>query len=131
MEQADLGVPGAAGAIVTCLPVRAPADGWLVGWSVVPGQVVQPDDKLFEIHDLSKVWAKGYVFERDAGRIRVGQSARVSFSAYPDLAVAGKIVRTAPIMESSERVLPVWIEVDNPDLRLKQGMLARVAVTTE
>jgi RND family efflux transporter MFP subunit len=130
LEQTDLTVPGAAEAIVTGLPVRAPADGWLVGFEVVPGQVVEPQDKLFEIHDLSKVWAKGYVFERDAERVRIGQTARVTFSAYPDLVVAGKVVRTAPTMESSERVLPVWIEVDNQDLRLKQGMLARAAVTT-
>jgi len=130
LEQTDLTVPGAAEAIVTGLPVRAPADGWLVGFDAVPGQIVQPQDKLFEIHDLSKVWAKGYVFERDAERVRIGQTARVTFSAYPDLVITGKVVRTAPTMESSERVLPVWIEVDNPDLRLKQGMLARVAVAT-
>lgn len=130
LEQADLTASGAADAIVAELPVRAPADGWLVGFTVVPGQVVQPQHKLFEIHDLSKVWAKGYVFERDAERVQVGQTARVTFSAFPDLVVTGNVVRAAPTLESSERVLPVWIEVDNPDLRLKQGMLARVAVTT-
>jgi membrane fusion protein, heavy metal efflux system len=121
----------AAEAIVAGLPVRAPADGWLVGFDVVPGQVIQPQDKLFEIHDLSKVWAKGYVFERDAERVRVGQTVRVTFSAYPELVATGKVVRRAPTMETSERVLPVWIEVDNPELRLKQGMLARVAVGTQ
>jgi membrane fusion protein, heavy metal efflux system len=130
LEQTDLAVPGAAGAIVTGVPVRAPADGWLVGFEVMPGQVVEPQDKLFEIHDLSKVWAKGYVFERDTERIRIGQAARVTFPAYPDLAITGKVVRTAPTLELSERVLPVWIEVNNPDLRLKQGMFARVTVAT-
>jgi len=129
LERTDLSAPHSDDAIAAGLPIRAPADGWLVGFGVVPGQVVQPQDKPFEIHDLSKVWAKGYVFERDAGRVRIGQTARVTFSAFPDLAVTGKVVRTAPTMESTERVLPVWIEVDNPDLRLKQGMLARVAVS--
>ena len=129
LEQLDLGQPGASEAIVATLPVRAPADGWLVGFDVIPGQVVQPQDRLFEIHDLSKVWAKGFVFERDTVKVRVGQHAHVTFSAYPGLEVAGTVVRTAPMLESSERVLPVWIEIDNPDLRLKQGMLARVAFT--
>ena len=128
LEQTDVSASQAIEAIVTGLSICAPADGWLIGFDVVPGQVVQPQDKLFEIHDLSKVWAKGYVFERDSQRIRIGQTARVTFSAYPELVVTGKVVRTAPTMESSEPVLPVWIEVDNPDLRLKQGMLARVAV---
>jgi multidrug resistance efflux pump len=131
LEETDLGRPGSASAIVTSVPIRSPADGWIVGFNVVPGQVVRPQDNLFEIQDLSKVWAKGFVFERDASKIGVGQVARVSFSAYPDLTVTGKIVQIAPIMESSERVLPVWIEVDNPDFKLKEGMLAKVAVSSE
>jgi hypothetical protein len=32
------------------------------------------------------------------------------------------------MMEEAERVLPVWVEVDNPDRLLKEGMLARVTV---
>ena len=131
LQQAEVTRTGLAHAIVTRVQVTAPADGWIVGFSVLPGQVVQPQDKLFEIHDLSKVWARGYVFEQDASRVRVGQQAQVTFSAYPDLAVTGTVIRTSPELESSERVLPVWIEVDNPDLRLKQGMLARVAVSTK
>ena len=128
LEQADVAAAGGVQAIATGIPVLVPADGWLVGFAVVPGQVVQPQDKLFEIHNLSKVWAKGYVFERDAGRVHVGQPARVTFPAYPSLAIEGKVVRAAPTMESSERVLPVWIEFDNPESRLKQGMLARVVI---
>lgn len=131
LEKTDLAAPGAEAVIVTTVPVRAPADGWLVSFDVVPGQVVQPQNRLFEIDDLSKVWAKGYVFEQDAAKVRLGQEARVTFSAYPDLMVIGKVVRAAPMLESPERVLPVWIEIDNPDLRLKEGMLAKVAVIAE
>jgi membrane fusion protein, heavy metal efflux system len=131
LKQIDLQGSETASALAATAAIRAPADGWLIGMGVVPGQVVQPQDKLFEIQDLSKVWAKGYVFERDAAKIGVGQEARVTFSAYPDLLVTGKIVHIAPTLESSERVLPVWIEVDNPDLKLKEGMLAKVAVSTE
>jgi membrane fusion protein, heavy metal efflux system len=131
LERTDLTAPEIDSAIVASVPVCAPAAGWLVGFDVVPGQVVQPQNRLFEIDDLSKVWAKGYVFEQDAAKVRVGQEVRVTFSAYPDLIVKGNVVRTAPMLESSERVLPVWIEVENPDLRLKEGMLAKVLVSTE
>jgi multidrug resistance efflux pump len=110
--------------------LRAPADGWLVGFDAIPGQIVRPQDKPFEIQDLSKVWAQGFVFEADAPKLSVGQKAQVTFAAYPDLVVPGKIVHIAPTLEAAERVLPVWIEVDNPDLKLKQGMLAKVTVFT-
>ena len=117
--------------LLSGVPIRAPAPGWIVGFHVVPGQVVHPEDQLFEVHDLSKVWVKGYVFERDAAQVAVGQPARVTFSAFPDLEAIGKVVRIAPMMDDNERVLPVWVEIDNPDRLLKEGMLARVAVLAQ
>ncbi len=96
-----------------------------------PGQVVHRDEALFEIHDLSRVWVKGHVFERDAGRVALGQAAQVRFTAYPDLQALGKVVRISPTMDENERVLPVWVEVANPDHQLKDGMLARVTLLAE
>jgi len=113
---------------VQSVPVRAPIAGRIVDFRVVPGQVVDRDEELFEIHDLSRVWIQGYVHERDASRVELGQSARVRFAAYPDLETSGTVVRISPLMDDDEQVLPVWIEVANPEHRLKQGMLARVTL---
>jgi multidrug resistance efflux pump len=128
LEQIDLAQKDTEANLLAAVPIRAPAAGWIVGFHVVPGQVVHPEDQLFEVHDLSKVWVKGYVFERDAAQVAVGQPAQVTFSAFPNLEAIGSVVRIAPMMDESERVLPVWVEVDNPDRLLKEGMLARVAV---
>ncbi len=128
LEQINLAQKDSEANLLSGAPIRAPAAGWIVGFHVVPGQVVHPEDQLFEIHDLSKVWVKGYVFERDAAHVAVGQPARVTFSAFPDLEAIGTVVRIAPMMDDNERVLPIWVEVDNPDRLLKEGMLARVAV---
>jgi multidrug efflux pump subunit AcrA (membrane-fusion protein) len=126
LESADLTRPEVPLPIVHALPVRSPVDGWLVGFEVVPGRVVAPEEKLFEIQDLSKVWAKGFVFEQDAAGVRIGQTVQVAFAAYPGWEVPGTVVRIAPTMEAAERVLPIWVEVENRDLRLKEGMLARI-----
>ena len=131
LEQIDLVQKDTEANLLVAMPIRAPVAGWIVGFHVVPGQIVHPEDQLFEVHDLSKIWVKGYVFERDTAQVAVGQSARVTFSAFPDLEAIGKIVRIAPTMDESERVLPVWVEVDNPDRLLKEGMLARVAILAE
>jgi Cu(I)/Ag(I) efflux system membrane fusion protein len=128
LDQADLQKDGAADVLRPIVSIRAPAVGWIVNFNVVPGQIVSPEDTLFEIHDLSKVWVKGYVFERHASQIELGQPARVTFAAFPDLVARGKLVRIAPTMEENERVLPVWVEVANPDCLLKEGMFARVTV---
>ncbi|MFV2067699.1 MAG: efflux RND transporter periplasmic adaptor subunit [Pirellulales bacterium] len=128
LERVDLTSESFDDGLLHGVPVRAPGDGWIVGFHVVPGQMVDTQDTLFEIHDLSKVWVKGYIFERDAARVGIGQPARIGFAAFPDLEAIGQVVRIAPMLEENERVLPVWIEVDNPDRLLKEGMLARVTL---
>jgi len=124
LEQADLTQPNAE--LFQAVPIRAPAAGRIASFNVVPGQVVAREDALFEIHDLSKVWVKGNVYERDAPRVQPGQAAHVHFAAYPDMEAKGKVVRISPQMDEKMRVLPVWIEVENPDHLLKDGMLAMV-----
>ncbi|MHB9066272.1 MAG: efflux RND transporter periplasmic adaptor subunit, partial [Pirellulaceae bacterium] len=131
LEQTDLAQQASVAQLVQTVPVRAPKDGRIVSFNVVPGQVVHRDEPLFEIHDLSRVWVKGHVFERDAGRVTLGQAAQVRFTAYPDLQALGKVVRISPTMDEKERVLPVWVEVANPDHQLKDGMLARVSLLAQ
>jgi len=128
LKQADMTQAGSLTELVQSVPVRAPVSGHVVGFRVVPGQVVHPDEPMFEIHDLSKVWVKGFVYERDASRVELGQPANVHFTAYPDLEVDGKVVRISPLMDERMRVLPVWVEVANPDHLLKSGMLARMTI---
>ena len=95
--------------------------GQIAGFHLVPGQVVHPDEPLFEIHDLSTVWVKGFVYEQDVNRVHLGQHAHVHFTAYPDLEADGKVVRISPLMHESMRVLPVWVEVSNPNQLLIGG----------
>lgn len=128
LEQADLTQTASLVDLVPTVPVRAPINGLIVGFHVVPGQVVHRDEPLFEIHDLRRVWVKGYVYERDASRVELGQPAHVHFPAYPDLEAIGQLVRISPLMDDNERVLPVWVEVANAEHRLKDGMLARVTL---
>ncbi|OHB84240.1 MAG: hypothetical protein A2V98_19755 [Planctomycetes bacterium RBG_16_64_12] len=131
LKQADLSRATSLAELVQTVPVRAPVAGWIASFDVVPGQVVHPAESLFEIHDLSTVWVKGFVYERDANRVRLGQPAHVHFTAYPELEANGKVVRISPLMHESMRVLPVWVEVSNPDQLLKSGMLARMTIMDE
>jgi cobalt-zinc-cadmium efflux system membrane fusion protein len=128
LEQVDLTRHGSAAELVQTVPVRAPTSGRIVSFNVVPGQVVHRDEALFEIHDLSRVWVKAYVFERNISRVHLGQAATVRFAAYPQLEAKGTVVRISPTMDENERVLPVWVEVANADHLLKDGMLARVTL---
>jgi RND family efflux transporter MFP subunit len=128
LEEADLTTGSPGSVVASTVPVRAPSAGRLAHFGVVPGQVVQPSDVLFQVLETSKVWIKGYIFERETPAIRVGQRARVSVLATPGRTIAGTVVRTSPMLEDAERVLPVWVEVENPDRILVEGMMARITI---
>jgi len=80
------------------------------------------------MNDLSKVWVKGHIYQQDAAIVYLGKTVRISFPSQPELTVTGKVVRMAPLVASSKRVIPLWIEVDNSERRLVEGMLARVEI---
>jgi cobalt-zinc-cadmium efflux system membrane fusion protein len=129
LERMNLSADDGKGAMLeTAIPIRAGADGLVDHFSLVPGQVIRPSDALFEVHDRSRIWVCGHVRERDAARVRVGQMASVTVAALGDEVRTGPVARIAPVLEEPSRMLPVWIELENPGERLIEGMLARAAI---
>jgi membrane fusion protein, heavy metal efflux system len=131
LKKIDLGKADVQEQVTTLLSVRAPADGWVVDFELGLGEVVQPMDRLFELQDLSRVWAQAYVREADAGRVRVGQDVTVTVAGDPDFRGRGKIARTSPLVSTADRLLAVWAELDNSELRLREGMAAQVTIETD
>ncbi len=138
MEASGLDPGARSTTLDAMIPIRAPSDGRLEHFSVVPGQVVRPSEPgqsvrpapLFEIHDRTRVWVCAHVRERDVLKVRTGQPVRVTLPALSGLSVQGSVVRIAPVFDGETRVLPVWIEVDNAEGRLIEGMQARAVIDT-
>ena len=117
--------------LVPTLPVRAPIEGVVVDFDKVLGHVVQPDESLFEIHDLSQVWIVGFVSERDLSRVKEGQTVRVRFVADANEVVIGTLVRSSRSVGRDDRTLSVWIELKQmPRVPVLHNMLARLTIET-
>jgi membrane fusion protein, heavy metal efflux system len=125
----DIAAVANDGKLLDALPVRSPISGFMVRFDVIPGQVVKSEQPLFEIHDMSKVWVRGYVFEKDLAKVRLEQRVRVRLSSDPQFLAAAKLVRTNYVLTGGERVLSVWAELDNPKQTLKDNMLARLTIS--
>jgi RND family efflux transporter MFP subunit len=117
------------GKVFETLPVRSPIDGYMIHFDVIPGQVVRAEHPLFEIHDMSTVWVRGFVFEKDMSKVRLDQTVRIRLASDPHFLAEAKLVRTNFVLSAAERVLSVWAELDNPDLRMKDNMLARLTIS--
>jgi RND family efflux transporter MFP subunit len=117
--------------LIEFLPVHAPIDGQIVGFSQVLGSVVTPEEPILEMHDLIRGWVQGFVSERDHSLIQLGQATRCRFVTAPQEVVAGKVVRSGQILTTDERTLSVWIELDElPSFPIQHNLLARLTIET-
>ena len=70
------------------------------------------------------------VFEHDLARVKVGQGATVTVSAYPDERFNGTVASVGDIVDPTTRTLRARIDVANPGHRLKPGMFANAEIAT-
>ena len=110
------------------LTLRAPAGGVVVAKNVVEGGRIAPGMTVFEIADLSTVWVEGEVFEKDLSLATEGQTARVTFQAYPGEVFEGEITYVYPTVSMESRTGRVRVELENPGLRLRPGMYADITL---
>lgn len=129
--------------------VKAPSSGSIVelnakvGATVTGGMVMGEGDtsggkQCMQIADLSKMKVTVQVGEKDIAKIAVGQSANVTYPAFPDIVSQGTVTAIASVANSdaangggSSVTFNVDILIEAPDSRLKPGMTAEVSVVTE
>src|SRR5262249_1258757 len=78
------------------LVVIAPFDGTVITRSAEPGEVVTAGTTIVTLLDLSKVYLRGFVPERQIGKVAIGQPARVYLDSNPDEAIEAYVSRVDP-----------------------------------
>ena len=129
--------------------VKAPSSGSIVelnakvGATVTGGMVMGEGDtsggkQCMQIADLSKMKVTVQVGEKDIAKIAVGQSANVTYPAFPDIVSQGTVTAIASVANSDAAnggggsvTFNVDILIEAPDARLKPGMTAEVSVVIE
>lgn len=129
--------------------VKAPSSGSIVelnakvGATVTGGMIMGESDtsggkQCMQIADLSKMKVTVQVGEKDIAKIAVGQSANVTYPAFPDIVSQGTVTAIASVANSDSGsgsggsvTFNVDILIEAPDSRLKPGMTAEVSVVTE
>jgi cobalt-zinc-cadmium efflux system membrane fusion protein len=130
-----LGVPGQEverlgreDTIKADVPLRAPFDGRVIMRKITRGEVVETQQKLFTVADLSDVWVVGNVPEKDVQFIRKDQKVNVIVSAYPHAIIPGTITYVGDVLDPATRTMRLRVTVLNPDRLLKPEMFATVLV---
>ena len=111
--------------------IFSPENGFVIEKKVQEGIYVNTGSLLFRVADLKQVWLLLDAYESDLAGLRNGQSVQFTTEAFPAKIFAGRIAWIYPTLENQTRTVKVRVEVANPDLLLKPGMLARAEIFSE
>jgi len=101
--------------------VLAPVSGivtsrYVQNGSVIVSGLAMNGSRILTLSDLSRLFVISSVDARDVGRIRAGQVAHLSSSAFPDVSFSGKVTRVSPrgTTTSTGVTFEVKIEILDP-----------------
>lgn len=111
--------------------VTAPISGIIAKRYVDVGAMVAPSVPLVNIVQMNTVKVVVNIIEKDIGRIKLGDLAKIRVEAYPDQEFEGKVVNLSPVVDRASRTAAVEVKVPNRDYKLKPGMFAEVKLVLE
>jgi len=111
----------------------APIDGVVLVKPAENGEVIAAGTTVVSIGDLDHPWLRAYVNETDLGKVKLGETVKLSTDSYPNKTYTGRISFIASdaeftpkqIQTKEERVKLVYrikVEVDNSAHELKNNM---------
>jgi len=113
--------------------IRAPFDGYVQHRFVNLGQLVKGSGTpvpVMSVVRIDPLRVTGEIPEKMVPWIAVGQPVEIHVDAYPDKAIAGKMSRISPAVNSATRAFPFEALVPNDGALLKPGTFARLSVRT-
>lgn len=123
--------PLRAGVVYNDSPVKAPIAGRITSLPVTVGSTVSQSSSVAKVARTDELEIRINIAERFISRITNGQSATVTFDAYPSVVFGAKVFEVSPVLDTSTRTMGVKLRLNPPDSRVKVGMYGRVRLVTD
>ncbi len=125
LEQAEIDLERVA--------VKAPMGGIVLERLVNPGETTRRDQLLIKLGSLSTVLMAAKTSEEKMHSVQPGLPAETSFPAFPGEMFPGTVVKIDPNIDPITRTFTTYVEIKNPDFRLKPGLsgFARIRRTAK
>ena len=108
--------------------VVSPIDGVVVTRSATIGSATTSESILYEIADLSTVWAELHAFGVDREHVKVGQKVTVE-SADKNARAEGTVSYVTPVAETASQAVVIRVVLDNKQSKWFPGTFVRGSVT--
>jgi RND family efflux transporter MFP subunit len=109
--------------------IRAPFSGQIGFSDATLGAMVSQSTQLLSVVDLSTVFVTVNLSDSYISQAKIGQTAEISLSSFPEQTFTGKIAQIAPAADKTSKTFPVKIVLDNSSHRFKAGMLAEARLS--
>ena len=111
--------------------IKAPFSGIIYDLKINPGERISQGTELFSLVNIDRVQVHAKVLESEVGKMKLGRTAELKFSAYPDKDFTGRVTAISPIINPEDKTCNVIISVSNLQQEIKPGMHAEVEIVTE
>jgi len=108
----------------------APQNGVVKRLDIREGFYVKPETMMLSIADLSQVWVKAEIFERQAAQVSMGDDVIMKLDYLPNKQWQGKIEHIHPMINAKNRTGIVRLSFDNANGELKPNMFAQITIHT-
>ena len=112
-------------------PINADYSGYVLEKNVNLGDHVMAGEAIYEIANLSRVWALFDIYENDLPWIDKGDSVEFTVASLPGKTYEGKIDYIDPVIDPQTRVTQARVVVQNTDQALKPEMFTSGLIKAE
>lgn len=107
----------------------SPIAGVLLKKLCETGEITGVGIPLFVVSDIRKVKVSAFVPENELHNIKIGHEAKVLVSSLSET-FSGHIIEVGSVADAASRSFSIKIEVDNPKMLVRPGMIAEVKIVT-
>ncbi len=106
----------------------APTDGYIGKKMIEPGMSVLPDNPVFKLVKINKVKIKVPIPENQISSIKKEDVVSILVAALENRKFSGKVSEIGVLSNPLSHTYMIKIELPNPDLALKPGMICQVNI---
>jgi len=113
------------------LYIVAPFKGVIVALPYfTPKTEVASGTEVLQIMDYSKMYIETQFPENTLGKLKVKQNVHITNYNIKDDTLVGTLTQLSPAISEDTRTFAGFIEISNPDLKLRPGMFAKADIVT-
>ncbi|MBN4054257.1 efflux RND transporter periplasmic adaptor subunit [Nitrospira defluvii] len=106
--------------------VRSPFSGIVTQELIEEGEWLERGGGVVQLVDATKIRILVDMPEKYVSEVKIGGSVKVHFDAIGNTPFDGRVHALIPEGDRASRLFPLEVHVENDDLKIKEGMLAKI-----